>query len=79
LERARAGNPMLLSYSATKGAIVAFTRSLAAQLVEKGIRVNAVAPGCVPAAGVCSCAPSSLLQPLTAFGHEILRCTSQLR
>jgi NAD(P)-dependent dehydrogenase (short-subunit alcohol dehydrogenase family) len=39
------GNPELLDYSATKGAIVAFTRSLSASLVEKGIRVNAVAPG----------------------------------
>ena len=39
------GNPQLLDYSSTKGAIVAFTRSLAAQLVDKGIRVNGVAPG----------------------------------
>jgi NAD(P)-dependent dehydrogenase (short-subunit alcohol dehydrogenase family) len=39
------GSPSLLDYSATKGAIVAFTRSLAHSLVEKGIRVNAVAPG----------------------------------
>ena len=39
------GSPMLLDYSATKGAIVAFTRSLSQALVEKGIRVNAVAPG----------------------------------
>jgi NAD(P)-dependent dehydrogenase (short-subunit alcohol dehydrogenase family) len=39
------GSPALLDYAATKGAIVAFTRSLAMQLVEKGIRVNAVAPG----------------------------------
>jgi len=39
------GNPSLLDYSATKGAIVAFTRSLSQQLVGKGIRVNAVAPG----------------------------------
>jgi NAD(P)-dependent dehydrogenase (short-subunit alcohol dehydrogenase family) len=39
------GNPKLLDYSSTKGAIVAFTRSLALQLVEQGIRVNAVAPG----------------------------------
>ncbi|KAK6117246.1 hypothetical protein DH2020_049011 [Rehmannia glutinosa] len=39
------GSPMLLDYCATKGAIVAFTRGLALQLVEKGIRVNAVAPG----------------------------------
>lgn len=39
------GSPQLLDYSATKGAINTFTRSLAQQLVEKGIRVNAVAPG----------------------------------
>ncbi len=39
------GSAQLLDYSATKGAIVAFTRSLAHALVEKGIRVNAVAPG----------------------------------
>ncbi len=39
------GNPTLLDYSSTKGAIVAFTRSLAISLIEKGIRVNAVAPG----------------------------------
>jgi NAD(P)-dependent dehydrogenase (short-subunit alcohol dehydrogenase family) len=35
----------LLDYAATKGAIVAFTRSLAKSLVKKGIRVNGVAPG----------------------------------
>jgi NAD(P)-dependent dehydrogenase (short-subunit alcohol dehydrogenase family) len=39
------GSPELLDYAATKGAIVTFTRSLAMQLVEKKIRVNAVAPG----------------------------------
>jgi NAD(P)-dependent dehydrogenase (short-subunit alcohol dehydrogenase family) len=39
------GNPQLLDYSSTKGAIVAFTRSLSMSLVEKGIRVNGVAPG----------------------------------
>jgi NAD(P)-dependent dehydrogenase (short-subunit alcohol dehydrogenase family) len=39
------GSPHLLDYSATKGAIVAFTRSLALSLVKQGIRVNAVAPG----------------------------------
>ncbi|TYS65675.1 glucose 1-dehydrogenase [Sutcliffiella horikoshii] len=42
---AYAGNELLVDYSATKGAIVAFTRSLALQLVGKGIRVNGVAPG----------------------------------
>ena len=39
------GSPALLDYSSTKGAIVTFTRSLSGQLVKKGIRVNAVAPG----------------------------------
>jgi NAD(P)-dependent dehydrogenase (short-subunit alcohol dehydrogenase family) len=39
------GSPKLLDYSATKGAIVAFTRSLSQSLIEKGIRVNGVAPG----------------------------------
>jgi NAD(P)-dependent dehydrogenase (short-subunit alcohol dehydrogenase family) len=39
------GNEELLDYSATKGAIVSFTRSLSQALVEKQIRVNAVAPG----------------------------------
>lgn len=39
------GNEYLLSYTTTKGAILAFTRSLAQSLLAKGIRVNAVAPG----------------------------------
>ncbi len=39
------GSPQLINYASTKGAIVSFTRSLASSLVEKEIRVNAVAPG----------------------------------
>jgi NAD(P)-dependent dehydrogenase (short-subunit alcohol dehydrogenase family) len=39
------GRPQLLDYGATKGAIHAFTKSLAHQVLGKGIRVNAVAPG----------------------------------
>jgi NAD(P)-dependent dehydrogenase (short-subunit alcohol dehydrogenase family) len=39
------GSKNLLDYSATKGAIHAFTKSLAQNLLEKGIRVNCVAPG----------------------------------
>ncbi len=39
------GNKNLLDYSTTKGAIHAFTRSLAENVLDRGIRVNAVAPG----------------------------------
>jgi NAD(P)-dependent dehydrogenase (short-subunit alcohol dehydrogenase family) len=39
------GSSHLLDYSSTKGAIVAFTRSLSESIIEKGIRVNGVAPG----------------------------------
>src|SRR6185436_10037121 len=39
------GSPLLPDYSATKGAINAFTKSLALAVLERGIRVNAVAPG----------------------------------
>ncbi|GIO23829.1 SDR family oxidoreductase [Oceanobacillus sp. J11TS1] len=39
------GNPILMDYAATKGAITAWIRSIAQSLAEKGIRANAVAPG----------------------------------
>lgn len=39
------GKPELIDYSSTKGAIVAFTRSLSQELAERNVRVNAVAPG----------------------------------
>jgi NAD(P)-dependent dehydrogenase (short-subunit alcohol dehydrogenase family) len=39
------GNAKLLDYTATKGSILAFTRGLALQVINRGIRVNAVAPG----------------------------------
>lgn len=39
------GSPSLLDYSTTKGAIHAFTKSLASNLMDRGIRVNAIAPG----------------------------------
>ncbi len=38
-------SPQLLDYASTKAAIVAFTKALAKQVIDKGIRVNAVAPG----------------------------------
>lgn len=39
------GDKNVIDYSASKGAVVTFTRSMALSLIEKGIRVNAIAPG----------------------------------
>lgn len=62
------GNPKLLDYAATKGAIVAFTRGLALQLVERGIRVNGVAPGPIWTPLI----PSSFSEEESAqFGTEV--------
>ena len=61
------GNPTLLDYSSTKGAIVAFTRSLALSLVEKGIRVNAVAPGPIWTPLITSTFPD---EKINTFGKD---------
>ncbi|KAJ7973375.1 Glucose/ribitol dehydrogenase [Quillaja saponaria] len=62
------GNDELLDYTATKGAIVAFTRGLALQLVGKGIRVNGVAPGPIWTPLI----PASMGEEETAnFGAEV--------
>ena len=61
------GNPTLLDYSSTKGAIVAFTRSLALSLVEKGIRVNAVAPGPIWTPLITSTFPD---EKIATFGKD---------
>jgi NAD(P)-dependent dehydrogenase (short-subunit alcohol dehydrogenase family) len=60
------GSPSLLDYSATKGAIVAFTRSLSQSLVEKGIRVNGVAPGPIWTPLI----PSTMPQGVEKFGKD---------
>lgn len=55
------GHPTLIDYSATKGAIVTFTRSLSDSLVGKGIRVNAVAPGPIWTPLITSSSPDKKL------------------
>jgi NAD(P)-dependent dehydrogenase (short-subunit alcohol dehydrogenase family) len=62
------GNPTLLDYSSTKGAIVAFTRSLAISLIEKGIRVNAVAPGPIWTPLIPSTFPA---EKVAKFGSDV--------
>lgn len=61
------GDKTLIDYSSTKGAIVAFTRSLSLSIIEKGIRVNAVAPGPIWTPLI----PSSFsAERVSTFGYE---------
>ncbi|SDK28740.1 SDR family oxidoreductase [Sediminibacillus albus] len=62
------GNEKLIDYTATKGAIVGFTRSLSQNLADKGIRVNAVAPGPIWTPLI----PSSFsAEFVTTFGQDV--------
>lgn len=62
------GNQQLLDYSSTKGAIVAFTRSLSESLVKKGIRVNGVAPGPIWTPLIPSTFPPDKVE---SFGQQV--------
>jgi len=62
------GNPLLIDYTATKGAIHAFTKSLALALGERGIRVNAVIPGPVWTPNIPATMP---IEEVENFGHEV--------
>jgi NAD(P)-dependent dehydrogenase (short-subunit alcohol dehydrogenase family) len=62
------GSPHLLDYSSTKGAIVAFTRSLSQALADKQIRVNAVAPGPIWTPLIPSTFPAD---EVASFGSDV--------
>ncbi len=62
------GNLMLIDYTATKGAIHAFTKSLALNLAPRGIRVNCVAPGPVWTPAIPATMPQKEVEQ---FGHEV--------
>lgn len=62
------GSAQLLDYSASKGAIVAFTRSLALSVAEQGIRVNAVAPGPIWTPLIPSTFPK---EKVATFGRDV--------
>jgi NAD(P)-dependent dehydrogenase (short-subunit alcohol dehydrogenase family) len=61
------GHKILVDYTSTKGAIIAFSRSMALQLAEKGIRVNSVAPGPIWTPLI----PSTMHKDLEEFGQEV--------
>ncbi|MGL5083923.1 MAG: SDR family oxidoreductase [Microcoleaceae cyanobacterium] len=62
------GNSSLLDYSTTKGAIVAFTRSLSQSLIPRGIRVNGVAPGPIWTPLITSTFPEEKIE---RFGDQV--------
>lgn len=62
------GNPILVDYTATKGAIHSFTKSLAIQLGKRNIRVNCVAPGPVWTPNIPATMPKDEVKN---FGHEV--------
>lgn len=62
------GSPALIDYSATKGAILVFTRSLSGNLAKKDIRVNAVAPGPIWTPLIVS---SFAADKVTKFGSDV--------
>ena len=62
------GHPLLIAYTATKGAIHAFTKSLALNLGERGIRVNCVVPGPVWTPNIPGTMPP---EEVENFGHEV--------
>jgi NAD(P)-dependent dehydrogenase (short-subunit alcohol dehydrogenase family) len=62
------GHPLLLDYTATKGAIHAFTKSLALQLGKRNIRVNAVIPGPVWTPNIPGTMPK---EEVENFGYEV--------
>lgn len=62
------GNAALISYSSTRGAITAFSRSIAAQMVDDGIRVNCVAPGPIWTPFIPGTLPEQMVE---GFGKQV--------
>lgn len=62
------GNDKLVDYSATRGAITAFSRSIASQLVDRGIRVNCVAPGPIWTPFIPGTMPEDMVE---GFGEHV--------
>jgi NAD(P)-dependent dehydrogenase (short-subunit alcohol dehydrogenase family) len=71
------GVPEHSVYAATKGAIIAFTRSLAVELAYKGIRINAIAPGWITTENYYKCIPGFTEEMAAGIAHQsipVARC-----
>jgi NAD(P)-dependent dehydrogenase (short-subunit alcohol dehydrogenase family) len=67
------GNPNLIAYAATKGAIVAMTRAMAVEMSSLGVRVNSVSPGAVETAYTLSLVESGVIDPPKLFERALVK------
>jgi len=67
------GNPNLVAYAATKGAIVAMTRAMAVEMSSLGIRVNSISPGAVETAYTRSLIDSGVIDPPKLFDRALVK------
>jgi NAD(P)-dependent dehydrogenase (short-subunit alcohol dehydrogenase family) len=67
------GNPNLIAYAATKGAVVAMTRAMAVEMSSLGIRVNSISPGAVETAYTRSLIASGVIDPPKLFEKALVK------
>lgn len=67
------GNPNLIAYAGTKGAVVAMTRGMAVEMGPLGIRVNSISPGAVKTAFTSALIDSGVIDPPKLFENALIK------